>query len=197
MKRQIATAMLVGALGIAGVNLAAAQEPYLGEIRLFGYNWCPNGWQQANGALLSVNQNTALFSLYGTNFGGNGTTNFGLPNLSGRAPYGQAFGGMGESFGALYGQSTLSLLVSNLPAHTHQLFGSTANPGIYSPNNALLGTDASTAGKTYAPPGSPASAPMSPTAIGITGSNVPVTVQSPALSLNWCVAMVGIYPSRP
>jgi hypothetical protein len=94
MKRLFAMACFVLSLTSTwGGNAAHAQEPYLGEIRLFGYNWCPRGWQQANGAILSISQNTALFSLYGTNFGGNGVSTFGLPNLSGSAPYGQQGGG--------------------------------------------------------------------------------------------------------
>jgi len=197
MKRRVATAMLASALSIAGVNLASAQEPYLGEIRLFGYNWCPVGWLQAAGQTLAINQYTALFALYGTNFGGNGTTNFQLPNLSGRAPYGQAGGGMGEPFGAPYGTSTVTLLTQNLPSHTHQLYGSTANLGAPSPSNALSGTDPNSAGKFYAAAGSPANAPMAVTAIGHTGGNLPISTQSPALSLNWCVAITGIFPSRP
>jgi microcystin-dependent protein len=86
MKRLPATAALVGALSITCVNLAAAQEPYIGEVRLFGFNFCPVGWLQATGQIFAINQYTALFALYGTTYGGNGTTNFAVPNLSGRAP---------------------------------------------------------------------------------------------------------------
>ncbi len=197
MKRLLATAALVGALSAACVNLAAAQtDQYLGEIRLFGYNFCPYpGWMQAAGQTLAINQYTALFALYGTTFGGNGTTTFQLPNLSGRAPYGMASGGMGEPIGASYGTSTVTLNVSNLPAHTHQLYGSSGPDFAAAPSGALLPTYA--AGKFYTAANAPADKPMAGNAIGITGSNVPVTVQSPALSLNWCVAITGIFPSRP
>lgn len=197
MKRLLATAALAGALSAGWVNLATAQEMYLGEVRMFAYNWCPVGWQQAAGQLLSIQSNTALFSLLGTTFGGNGTTNFGLPNLSGRAPYGQLANGQGQPFGALYGQSTVTLTVANLPPHTHQLFGTTANEGQPSPTGGLLPTLNVSTQKFYATSGSPANAPMAAGAIGITGSAVPVNSQSPALSMNWCIATQGIYPSRP
>jgi len=196
MKRCIATAVLTSALSLVGISAASAQQMYLGEVRLFAFNFCPVGWAQTTGTVLSISANAALFSLLGTSFGGNGTTNFALPNLSGSAPYGQQFNGVGQPFGAVYGTSTVTLTVGNLPAHTHQLFGSSANPGIYSPNNALFPTDANTAAKTYASPGSPANTAMAAGAIGLTGSNVPTSIQSPALSMNWCIAMQGIYPSR-
>jgi len=197
MKRSVATAMLASALSIAGVNLACAQEMYIGEVRLFAFNWCPSGWFQAAGQTLAIAQYQALFALIGTNFGGNGTTNFNLPNLSGRAPYGQLANGQGEPFAAVYGNSTATLTVANLPAHTHQLFGSTASLSTNSPANAILGTDPNSAVKFYAPAGSAANAPMAANAIGLTGSNLPISTQSPALSMNWCIAYTGIFPTRP
>ena len=172
-------------------------QPFLGQITVYPYSFPPMGWMDCAGQILPISQYTALFSLLGTQFGGNGTTNFNLPNLSGRAPYGQLANGAGQPFGAVYGQSTVTLTVAQLPAHTHQLYGSSANPGTYSPSGALLATDANTAAKTYAIAGSPADKPMAVGAIGMTGSNQPVSVQSPALSMNWCIATTGIYPSRP
>lgn len=197
MKRHLTTAVLAGALSIVGINLASAQEMYIGEVRLFAFNWCPTGWLQANGQLLPIASYSAVFALLGTSFGGNGTTNFALPNLSGRAPYGQLANGQGQTFGAVYGQSTLTLNVSNLPPHTHQLYGSTANLNAASPAGAILGTDPNSAAKFYAPSGSVANAPMAPTAIGLTGSAIPISTQSPALSMNWCIATSGIFPTRP
>ena len=194
MKRLLATVMLALSLTFTSAGLASAQEPYLGEVRLFGYNWCPIGWQQANGALLSIAQNTALFSLYGTNFGGNGTTNFGLPNLIGRAPTGYGSASPGQPFAAVYGNSSATLSVAQMPAHTHSLSASSQSAATGSPAGALLATFPSGA---YAPSGSAANTPMSPSSIGPTGGNQPVPTQSPALALNWCVAMQGIYPSRP
>lgn len=197
MKKKIATALVTSALSLAGLNGASAQQNYLGEVRLFAFNWCPVNWVQANGALLAISSNAALFSLLGTYFGGNGSQTFGLPNLSGSAPYGQLYNGQGQPFGATYGQSTVTLTIGNLPPHTHQLLGSTANLNTASPAGAIFGTDPNSSAKFYAPSGSAANTPMAANAIGITGSGVPISIQSPALSMNWCVATSGIYPSRP
>jgi microcystin-dependent protein len=195
MKRLLATAALVSALSITCVNLAAAQEQYLGEVRLFGFNFCPIGWAAAAGQILPISQNAALFSLFGTFYGGNGTSTFALPNLSGRAPYGQASGGAGQPIGTIYGASTTTLTPAQMPSHTHQLAGSTAADTTNSPAGALLPTFAA-GNHIYAASGSPANTPMAATAIGPTGGSQPFSIQSPALSLNWCVATQGIYPSR-
>jgi len=196
MKRLFASAALVAAFVFSCAGVASAQEPYLGEVRLFGYNWCPTGWAQANGQLLSISANTALFSLYGTNFGGNGQTTFGLPNLIGRAPYGYGSTAPGQPFAALYGNASVTLTVGQLPAHNHALLATSASPTTNLPSGGLFATFPSNE-KIYAPSGSPANAPLSQTSIGMTGNNQPVPTQSPALALNWCVATVGIYPSRP
>jgi len=198
MKRYITTAILAGALSAVGINASQAQqvEQYLGEVRLVAFNFCPVGWVQAAGQLLSISQNAALFSLLGTSFGGNGTSTFGLPNLSGRAPYGQLTNGQGQPFGAVYGSTQVTLTIANLPAHTHQLYGSTAAATTYTLNGSLLPTPTNTSLKEYAGSGSPANSPMAPTAVGMTGSNVPFSTQSPALSMNWCIATSGIFPTR-
>lgn len=195
MKRLFSTMALASTLHLACTGLAAAQEPYVGEVRLLGFNFCPVGWLSANGALLPINQFAALFSLYGTTYGGNGTTNFGLPDLIGRAPTG--FGPPpGPPLGAQYGAPSVTLLTQNLPPHTHQLFGSTAAGATYTPTGGITGTFPAT-DKVYAPAGSPANAPYATNAIGLTGNGVPVQTQSPSLAMNWCVAYVGIFPSRP
>ena len=195
MNRHVATALLAGALSAAGVNLAAAQEMYVGELRQFGFNWCPYGWLQAAGQVLPINQYTPLFALIGTSFGGNGSSTFALPNLSGRAPYGQLANGQGQPFGAVYGQTQVTLTVSNLPAHTHQLYGTSASPNTNSPGAALLPTLPSA--QHFFATGAQANTPMASTAVGITGNNIPVSIQSPALSMNWCIATTGVFPSRP
>jgi len=197
MKRHVARVLLAGALSAAGINLAAAQEMYIGEVRNFGFNWCPYGWLQAAGQLLPIQQYTPLYALIGTTYGGNGSTNFGLPNLSGRAPYGQLANGQGQPIGALYGNTQATLTVANLPAHTHQLYGSTGAATTYTLNGSLLATPTSTTLKVYAGSGSPANSPMAAAAIGMTGNNIPFSIQSPALSMNWCIATQGVYPSRP
>lgn len=195
MKRLFVAAALAPALYFGSITLASAQEMYLGEVRLFGFNFCPTGWVQASGQLLAISPNTALFSLYGTIYGGNGTTNFQLPNLNGRAPYGSGSPG-GQPIGALYGSSTTTLTIANLPAHTHQLNATSVAPSIDNPAGGFLGTFTNASQKIYAASGSPANVPMAPGAIGPTGGSQPFSTQSPALSMMWCVAMTGIYPSR-
>ncbi len=196
MKRLFAIAALVGALSTTCVNLAAAQEPYLGEVRLFGFNFCPVGWAPAAGQTLNIAQYTALFALYGTVYGGNGTTTFALPNLSGRAPYGIASSrAVGRVIGEEYGASTVTLTVAQLPPHTHRLMASSAPDTTNQPDGALLPT-ASTA-KLYAAAGSPTTSPTAAGAIFPAGGGQPISIQSPALSMNWCVAMQGLFPSRP
>jgi microcystin-dependent protein len=196
MKRLLAIAALLGALQMTGAGVASAQNSqYLGEVRNFGYNWCPTGWIQASGQLLSISQNTALFSLYGTYYGGNGVSNFGLPNLNGAAPYGNGNTPPAQPLGAVYGTTTVSVTTANMPQHTHQLIASSAGPTTNSPNGALVAT-LNANEKAYAVPGSPANVALATGAVGFTGGNQPVYIQSPALAMNWCVAMVGIYPSR-
>lgn len=197
MRRLLSSLILATVLIGGGANMASAQQvdAYLGEIRLFGYNWCPTGWNQAAGQLLSIAQNTALFSLYGTSFGGDGVVTFALPNLSGRAPVGQLANGVGQPFGAVYGQSTTTLTISQMPMHTHPFMASSAANGTNDPSNAIFPTFTSTQ-HVYAVAGSPANKPMAATTVGIAGGSQPFSTQSPSLSLNWCVAMVGIFPSR-
>jgi microcystin-dependent protein len=194
MRRLLATAMFVCALNLVSAGFASAQEPILGEVRLFGFNWCPRGWAQAAGQLMAISSNTALFSLYGTNFGGDGRTTFGLPNLTGRAPVGFGSPPLGQPFAAVYGQPSVTLTVNQLPAHRHTLYGTKAVDQTTSPAGALLPTFNS--GAIYSSNTAAADTPMKADAIGMTGSNQPVSTQSPALAMNWCVALQGIFPSR-
>jgi microcystin-dependent protein len=199
MKRLFATAALAGALHLTGVGLASAQQvdQYLGELRVTAFNFCPTGWFMASGQIVSIQQYTALFALIGTTYGGNGTINFALPNLNGRAPYGNdPSGSVGQPIGAVYGQSQVTLTSANLPAHSHQAFASSAGP---STNNPAGGLSASfpSGENVYAAAGSPANVAFSPSALGITGQSLPFNNQSPALSMTWCIAWEGIFPSRP
>jgi|307.fasta_scaffold49630_2 microcystin-dependent protein len=195
MTRSLATAALASALTFACTGIASAQDQILGEVRLFGFNFCPTQWAPANGQLLSIQQNTALFSLYGTIYGGNGTTTFGLPNLIGRAPYGSG-SPPGQPIGALYGTSSVTLITQQLPAHTHAYFASSTANTTNMPSGSILSTFP-TGQHIYSPSGSPADSQMNPSVIGLTGNNQPIQTQSPALAMTWCVAVVGIYPSRP
>ena len=169
-------------------------EPFIGEIRLFGFNFAPVGWAMCNGQLLSISQNTALFSLLGTYYGGDGQTTFGLPDLRGRVPLnmGQAPGLSSYSIGESGGNETVTLSGSQLPSHTHALQGSDAQAATDRPDGAVLGRP--TAGNIYASP--PGNVALDQSAIAGSGGGQPVAIRAPYLALNFCIALQGIFPSR-
>ena len=175
-------------------------EQFLGQILMVGFTFAPAGWALCNGQLLSISQNAALFSLLGTSYGGDGRNTFALPNLQGRVPIhqGQSPGTSTYVIGQSGGIENESLLVANLPAHTHSANangGAGANP---SPIGNVW-AEANGGGKT--PVVNPSYAPastgqMASTAIGLTGSNQPFPVIQPYLTVNFIIALVGIFPSR-
>jgi microcystin-dependent protein len=187
------------ALGLAVSGLmsvasapANAQSQYVSEVRLFATNFCPVGWMPANGQILPIQQYIPLFSLLGVTYGGDGKTNFALPNLQGRAPTGVS---ATEPLGTAYGASTVALTQAELPKISPKMNASTAAPSTTSPSGALLGTPTSPQAG-YAPPGSPANKLMSVNAIEPLGSGQPVPTQSPSLSMTWCIAYLGVFPPR-
>lgn len=163
--------------------------PYLSELRIFSFNFAPKGWALCNGQTLSIQQNTALFSLLGTTYGGNGTTNFLLPNLQGQVPmhYGNGF-----PQGQAAGEANHTLTVNEMPAHTHSLLASSNGPTVNTPANNFF------ASNTGSLPYSAATAneSMAATAIGNAGGAQPHNNMSPYLVLNICIALQGIFPSR-
>jgi len=167
-------------------------DPYIGELRCFGFNFAPQGWALCNGQLLSISQNTALFSLLGTMYGGDGRTTFGLPDLRGRAPlsFGQGPGLANYSQGQAAGTETVTLTAATLPPHSHAVAASstatTKNPSGAVP--AVTG-----AGSSY---GTTTDLQMSAAMIGGGGSGQPHENLQPYLVLNWCIALVGIFPPR-
>ncbi len=166
-------------------------EPFLGEIRMFGFNFAPTGWAMCNGQILSIQQNAALFALLGTFYGGNGTSTFALPNLQGRRAIhqGQLQGGSVYTIGEFSGNENATLLSSNMPSHSHTVncFDSTA--GTTSPQGALLAK-----GGSYA--ASSPSGTMSNSMIAMSGNSIPFSILDPYLCVNFCIALVGIFPSR-
>ena len=172
----------------------AQSEPFIGQLMLVGSNFCPRGWAPAEGQLLPINQNQALLSLFGTMYGGNGQTSFALPDLRGRAPVSQGQGpglslyDQGESGGA----EAHTLSASEMPAHTHQAFGTSALPSSLSPSGKEVATQDRV--KMYAAPG--AQVAMAGQAIGATGGGQPFEIRSPYLTLRWCIAMQGVFPPR-
>lgn len=172
-------------------------DVFLGSINLVAFNFAPRGWAFCNGQLLSIAQNTALFSLLGTTYGGNGTTNFALPNLQGRVPmhWGNGPGLPQAVLGQSGGAADVTLTLNEIAQHTHQLNGT--NDGA---NNAGPGgnTPASTAGPSPGPVYSNAAsnATLSASAISPAGGSQPHNNMQPYLTLNFCIAMQGIFPSR-
>jgi microcystin-dependent protein len=175
-------------------------EPFLGQIMMVGFNFAPVGWALCNGQLLSIAQNTALFSLLGTTYGGDGRTTFALPNLQGRVPIhqGQSPGTSTYVMGQVAGTENQTLLVGNLPAHSHPANASSASGGNNSPIGGFWAEVNSGGRSPVASPAYAASATgqMAGTAIGLTGSNQPFSVIQPYLCVNFIIALVGIFPTR-
>lgn len=170
-------------------------EPYIGDIMMVGFNFAPRGWALCDGQLLSIAQNTALFSLLGTVYGGNGTTNFALPDLRGRVPvgFGQGPGLSSYSLGESGGVASVTLIQNQMPGHTHTLRGRGTTAISADPADASLARAAG--GNAYAPAGS-AAATLAPEALPMIGGSLPHENRQPFLSLNFCIALLGIYPSR-
>lgn len=165
-------------------------QPYLGEIRLFSFTFAPRNWALCAGQSLPVSQNQALFSLLGTSYGGNGVNNFQLPDLRGRAPLNQ---NAQTGLGAQSGTETVALAGPQVPSHGHTLQASMSTATVNTPGIAnALGTPA--AGKPlYAPPSGLTA--MNAAALGSAGSQPHPNMQ-PSLTLNFCIALSGVYPSR-
>ncbi len=176
-----------------------ASTPYLGGIFMFAGNFAPRGFALCQGQLMSISQNTALFSILGTTYGGDGIQTFALPDLRGRAPVG-AGNGPGLSpvtLGELAGTQNATILTSNLPAHTHSLNASTsAGTQPLPTGNVLASVQDSQGGQSTAYINAAPNTPMAPTSIGQTGNGLPISIQSPYLGLNFIIATQGVFPSR-
>lgn len=194
MKRTIfATAAAATLLTAPG---AFAQEAFLGQLMLVGFNFCPRGWATADGQILSIAQNTALFSLFGTTYGGNGQTTFALPDLRGRVPMhtGQGPGLPAVTQGEIVGTPATTLTISQMPAHSHTLKGTTGDPDWRFPNGNTFANFPGTSPPMYSDDLN--NVDMKSTSIASTGGSQPFQQYQPSLVLLWCVALEGIYPSR-
>jgi microcystin-dependent protein len=170
-------------------------DPFVAEIRIFPFNFAPKGWAWCDGQLLPLSQNTALFSLLGTTYGGNGKSNFALPDLQGRAPMhpGQGPGLSLHDLGETGGSDTVTLLQSEIPAHTHAMltFNDVGEDRIPGPTESMA---RSTGGMLYAAPG-PLTA-MAPEALPPAGGDQPHNNMQPYLTVNFCIALQGVFPPR-
>jgi microcystin-dependent protein len=165
-------------------------EPFLAEIRIFGFGFPPKGWAFCNGQLLPINQNQALFSILGTTYGGNGQTTFALPNLQSRVPMHQ---GNGFVEGQIGGEEAHSVSINELPSHGHFVNASGASANSDTPVGHFLA--ASTNFSLYSTTLSNATT-LQPATLGNGGGNQPHTNIQPYLALNFCIALQGIFPSR-
>jgi microcystin-dependent protein len=209
LRNTIAALTLAVSSAVLGTPQAAhaQSEPLLGQIAVFGFNFCPRGWAATEGQLLAINQNTALFSLLGTTYGGDGVTTFGLPDLRGRSMIGVGTGsGLSQMrLGQRGGVETHQMTVNEMPSHNHLV---NANNGVNGfadrkgPGNDFLGSP------SYNAPGNPAEdisiyadqAPnvtMDPRMIANTGGGQAFGLRDPYLAMTVCIALQGIYPSRP
>ncbi|MBY0304105.1 MAG: hypothetical protein B7Y43_14000 [Sphingomonas sp. 28-62-20] len=174
-------------------------SPFIGEIRIFGFNFAPRGWVFCKGQLLPISQYSAVFAVLGTSYGGNGTTNFGIPNFQSNAPmgWGNGPGLTPRAIGEQSGTPSVTLSPLEMPAHNHLVNGQ-------APTNAatqVVNTPTSTANigfsagaRLYAAP--PATTTLAPQAIGPTGGSGAHDNQQPSLALNFCLAIEGVFPVR-
>jgi len=169
-------------------------EPFVAEIRIFGFNFAPVGWAQCEGQLLPIAQNAAVFSLLGTSFGGDGRSTFGLPNLQGNAPmhWGNGAGLSVRDIGETEGEATITLTSSQIPAHTHPVECNTGDGDDYGPPGRVWAPDAA-ANNEYA---TSTDSHMAPAAISTQGGGLPHNNLQPYLVMNFCIALEGLFPSR-
>ena len=177
-------------------------DPFVAEIRIFPFNFPPKGWAFCNGQLLPLSQNTALFSLLGTTYGGDGKSTFALPNLQGTAPMhaGQGNGLSQRFLGETGGSESITLLTSEIPLHTHSLAATTINGTTDQPAAANLARgNFSFQGTSGAVPmysDSPPDTQMNPQALSLNGGSLPHNNMQPYLTLNFCIALQGVFPPR-
>lgn len=194
---------LVPAAFLSGVHSASAQgdDPFIGQMLYAGFNFAPNGWNFCDGSLMAIDQDTALFALYGTTFGGDGQNTFGLPDMRGRIPIHQ---GPGFVIGQISGSENRTLFASNMPAHSHSVnlsgpvvassaVATSAVPG----GHALANTARNLSYATSAPDVSLGTqATVAAGTTGSTGSNQPFETMPPYLTVNCIVSLFGIFPSQ-
>jgi microcystin-dependent protein len=171
-------------------------DPFVAEIRIFPFNFAPKGWAFCDGQILPLSQNTALFSLLGTTYGGDGKSNFALPDLQGRAPMhpGQGPGLSLHDLGETGGSETVSLLTSEIPAHSHALDANTQPGEDAAPQGENLGR--TVGAQLYQTDTAANIVVTAPQALAPAGGSQPHNNLMPYLALNFCIALQGVYPPR-
>lgn len=173
-------------------------DQFVAEIRIFGFNFAPTGWALCNGQILPISQNTALFSLLGTTYGGNGQSTFALPDMQGNAPMqpGQGPGLSLHDLGEQGGEEFVTLLQSEMPLHPHSLNAAGGDVGDErAPTDRAFARTTGVGGNLY---GAAASlVQMAPQALPLAGGSLPHNNMMPYLVLNFCIALQGIFPARP
>jgi len=173
-------------------------EPFIGEIRMMGFDFPPQGWARCDGQLLSIAQNTALFALLGTTYGGNGQTTFALPDLRGRFPthQGQGPGLPPRTIGELSGSTSVTILATQMPQHVHQVVppASSGQATQTAPSGAVLAAGLGSKEARYANETGDVS--MAAFNSGIAGGSQPLSIINPYTTINFCIALEGIFPSR-
>ncbi len=179
-------------------------EPFIGEIKIFGFNFAPISYMTCQGQILSIAQNTALFSLLGTTYGGNGQTTFALPDLQGRVPIGQGTGPGLPNYvmGQVGGTPTTTLISSNMPIHNHAATGINVRIPVTSASEDSSATNnyiGNAVNDTFGPTASPTASLGAPVVSGSTapaGGSQPFSIMNPYLGINYSIAINGIFPSR-
>jgi microcystin-dependent protein len=172
-------------------------DPFVAEIRIFPFNFAPTGWAFCDGQILPISQNTALFSLLGTTYGGDGVSNFALPDLQGNAPMhpGQGPGLSLHDLGETGGSETVTLLQSEMPAHAHTM-SATVQPGEDPAPGPAEALGRSVGASLYQTNVSSNLTALAPTALAVAGGSLPHNNMQPYLTLNFCIALQGVYPPR-
>ena len=172
-------------------------DPFVAEIRIFPFNFAPRGWAWCNGQLLPISQNTALFSLLGTTYGGDGKSTFALPDLQGSAPMhpGQGPGLSLHDLGEIGGSETVTLLESEIPSHSHTLRANADFADVQTPSNARSIARSQNANAYKDPSGQP-QVVMSPSALAPAGGDQPHNNMQPYLTLYFNIALQGVFPPR-
>jgi microcystin-dependent protein len=171
-------------------------DPFVAEVRIFGFNFAPKGWATCDGQILPLSQNTALFSLLGTTYGGDGKSNFALPNLAGNTCVDQGQGpGLSERFqGEESGTDFITLLDSEMPSHNHALNASFDTATEVSPSAQLVAVGSAIS--MYGPNNDPTTTLAFPQALSATGGGLPHNNDMPSLTLMFCIALQGVFPPR-